>query len=212
MRASIKAIETRYKGYRFRSRLEARWAVFFDSLGVKWEYEREGFDLGKSGYYLPDFFIPELGWVEIKPASLDDDEEDKLQAFGSKIEQRIYVFIGNIPNPETVDLYGSPWDGGWYDDGIVLFKDLGYDADGDSGYQWCSCVSGKHFGIEYEARGGRISCGCNPNPDDGKKYYSGAHPTIVAAYAAARSARFEHGENGQPISAFHHPVSRGNCT
>jgi hypothetical protein len=28
----IKAIETSYKGYRFRSRLEARWAVFFDAL------------------------------------------------------------------------------------------------------------------------------------------------------------------------------------
>jgi hypothetical protein len=28
----IKAIETRYKGYRFRSRLEARWSVFFDAM------------------------------------------------------------------------------------------------------------------------------------------------------------------------------------
>lgn len=41
----IKPIETLYKGYRFRSRLEARWAVFFDALGLKWEYEKEGFDL-----------------------------------------------------------------------------------------------------------------------------------------------------------------------
>ena len=42
----IKAIETVYKGYKFRSRLEARWAVFFDALGVEWEYEPEGFELG----------------------------------------------------------------------------------------------------------------------------------------------------------------------
>ncbi|MCB6994492.1 hypothetical protein LI177_13475 [bacterium 210820-DFI.6.37] len=27
----LKAIQTEYKGYRFRSRLEARWAVFFDA-------------------------------------------------------------------------------------------------------------------------------------------------------------------------------------
>lgn len=27
---TIKAIDTIYKGYKFRSRLEARWAVFFD--------------------------------------------------------------------------------------------------------------------------------------------------------------------------------------
>lgn len=53
----IKAIETRYKGYRFRSRLEARWAVYFDALELEWEYEPEGFDLGNGEYYLPDFRI-----------------------------------------------------------------------------------------------------------------------------------------------------------
>ena len=41
----IQAIETRYNGYRFRSRLEARWAVFFDEMGIEYEYEIEGFDL-----------------------------------------------------------------------------------------------------------------------------------------------------------------------
>ena len=40
-----KAIETIYNGFRFRSRLEARWAVFFDNLSVKYRYEPEGFDL-----------------------------------------------------------------------------------------------------------------------------------------------------------------------
>jgi hypothetical protein len=63
----IKAIETIYKGYRFRSRLEARWAVFFDAVGVPFEYEKEGFDLGKGAWYLPDFWLPSLKlWVEIK--------------------------------------------------------------------------------------------------------------------------------------------------
>jgi hypothetical protein len=35
----IKAHETRYSGVAFRSRLEARWAAFFDYIGWKWEYE-----------------------------------------------------------------------------------------------------------------------------------------------------------------------------
>ena len=52
------AIRTRYSGILFRSRLEARWAVFFDALGVKWEYEKEGYEL-PSGRYLPDFFLPD---------------------------------------------------------------------------------------------------------------------------------------------------------
>jgi nucleoside 2-deoxyribosyltransferase len=65
--SDIKPIETKYKGYRFRSRLEARWAVFFDAAGIDWEYEREGFDLDGE-YYLPDFYLPkEQCLVEIKP-------------------------------------------------------------------------------------------------------------------------------------------------
>ena len=53
----IKPIETIYNGYRFRSRLEARWAVFFDALGVEYEYEPEGFNLPNGGRYLPDFRV-----------------------------------------------------------------------------------------------------------------------------------------------------------
>lgn len=64
---NIKPIETIYNGYRFRSRLEARWAVFFDALGVEYDYEPEGFDLGDLGFYLPDFYLPENKWfVEVK--------------------------------------------------------------------------------------------------------------------------------------------------
>lgn len=54
---NIKPLETFYNGYRFRSRLEARWAIFFDALGVTYEYEPEGYDLGNHIYYLPDFRI-----------------------------------------------------------------------------------------------------------------------------------------------------------
>ena len=63
---------TRYKGYHFRSRLEARWAVFFDHLDVRWEYEPERFELPGGRSYLPDFLI-RLGddfgdrWIEVKP-------------------------------------------------------------------------------------------------------------------------------------------------
>ena len=74
----IKPIETRYKGYRFRSRLEARWAVFFDALDVKWEYEKEGFHL-PAGDYLPDFWLPEWEcWVEVKPKDGITDRAKKL--------------------------------------------------------------------------------------------------------------------------------------
>jgi hypothetical protein len=67
----LKPIETHYKGYKFRSRLEARWAVFFDEMRFKWEYESQGFSLSNGQQYLPDFKISSVNntvhWYEIKP-------------------------------------------------------------------------------------------------------------------------------------------------
>lgn len=62
----IKNIPTTYNGITFRSRLEARWAYYWDLIGLKWMYEFEGFDLNGE-WYLPDFYIPEFGYIEIKP-------------------------------------------------------------------------------------------------------------------------------------------------
>lgn len=50
----IKAIETIYNGYKFRSRLEARWAVFFDEAGIEYQYEPEGFDINGT-WFCPIF-------------------------------------------------------------------------------------------------------------------------------------------------------------
>jgi hypothetical protein len=61
----INAIPTIYRGVEYRSRLEARWAVFFDLIG--WHHTYEPFD---TDGYIPDFAVhgqrPML--VEIKPA------------------------------------------------------------------------------------------------------------------------------------------------
>lgn len=63
----IKTIPTFYNGIQFRSRLEARWAFFFDLCKIKWNYELEGYEFnGKK--YLPDFYLPESEiYVEVKP-------------------------------------------------------------------------------------------------------------------------------------------------
>jgi len=67
-------IETYYNGYRFRSRLEARWAVFFDSAFIDYQYEPEGYVLSDGNCYLPDFYLPLFHmFVEIKPSDATDD-------------------------------------------------------------------------------------------------------------------------------------------
>ena len=77
----IKAIETEYDGYKFRSRTEARWAVYFDSLPtpLKWVYEAEGYDLDGT-WYLPDFWLPEISyWAEVKGGEFTKEEKDKCR-------------------------------------------------------------------------------------------------------------------------------------
>lgn len=80
----VQAIETRLDGILFRSRTEARFAIFLKGAGVPWEYEPEGYKLA-SGWYLPDFRIrpdwaPDQAWVEIKPPSdtVDDPRWPEL--------------------------------------------------------------------------------------------------------------------------------------
>jgi len=112
----MKPIQTIYKGYNFRSRLEARWAVFFDALGLNWEYEVEGFDLD-CYYYLPDFkitsFNGNIAWYEVKPKHITHD--DKFDSFFKKIqEQSSRNNLQGLPDGSPVEsvslLTGDPID------------------------------------------------------------------------------------------------------
>ena len=63
----IKAIETHYNGHHYRSRLEARWAIYFDQIGITFEYESEGYEVAGGIRYLPDFYLPDYKChVEVK--------------------------------------------------------------------------------------------------------------------------------------------------
>lgn len=75
---TIAAIPTTYAGIRFRSRLEARWAAFFDACGFAWAYEPMDF----SGW-IPDFSLrihPHgLVYAEVKPITeFDQAPMDKM--------------------------------------------------------------------------------------------------------------------------------------
>ena len=96
----IKAIETEYDGHRFRSRIEARWAVFFNAIGLKYEYEIEGFQMGELRY-LPDFYIPSLDrWFEIKGKPLSEAEIKKCEEFCRRLDnkniRKLQVQVGHL--------------------------------------------------------------------------------------------------------------------
>ena len=99
----IKPIETKYDGYLFRSRLEARWAVFFKAAGIKYQYEPQGFTDDKAKY-LPDFYLPDWDtYAEVK-----GDEEryhadlDKICKIleGKESPIRRLLILGDIPYDE----------------------------------------------------------------------------------------------------------------
>ena len=89
----IPAIATTYAGTRFRSRLEAKWAKFFDLCGWRWEYE-----LPEQGGWIPDFLL--IGAthaikVEVKPIAWCGDEDAVLRQVNTATELgkvRAYVW------------------------------------------------------------------------------------------------------------------------
>jgi hypothetical protein len=103
----MEAIGTIYNGVKFRSKLEARWAVFFDIYGLKWEYEPGTFKLKSGILYCPDFYFPGLNYyAEIKPdIQLSDIENIKLNEFEFRI-----VLIKGYPGEGFWTLYegGKP--------------------------------------------------------------------------------------------------------
>ena len=106
VRSRYGAIETTYQGYRFRSRLEARWAVFFDCLGESWAYEHEGYRL-PSGWYLPDFWLPRLElWLEIKPTAPTVREEALCRELADITDNAVALAIG-LPGDYMVAFCGS---------------------------------------------------------------------------------------------------------
>ena len=102
---------TIYKGICFRSKLEARWAVVFDQLGIEWVYEPDTLsrDWVEMVYYRPDFYLPELGkYVEVKP---NDEKlfeiQEKLSVmvdFGGPLAEGI-IILGTIPNSTEITNY-----------------------------------------------------------------------------------------------------------
>ena len=103
----MKPIETNYKNHKFRSRLEARYAVFFDAIGLKWIYEMEGYILQNGQCYLPDFYLPELDcFVEIKPDSASMEDTEKARIFG---KEKSIALMKGLPSNKPFKVF-SPFD------------------------------------------------------------------------------------------------------
>lgn len=176
MANEIKAIPTYYKGVNFRSRLEARWAVIFDRLGIDWRYETEGYDIeideGLSIRYLPDFVLcggsvrcPDPLFVEVK-GNMTMDDAMKIEAFSKHYP--IYV-VGTIPH-------------------VLNEITNGVDTDFGVSYYNFGTVDGDSFGAVLGAKKGG---GWGLFGADSSYWADMDQAKTQQAYAIARAAHFE---------------------
>lgn len=158
--------------------LEARWAVFFDALDIKYLYEPQGFVTGGRPY-LPDFclLLGDMVWAEVKPAF--DADPDGVERWQSFVRER------GEPGVLLTDMSSKPGP----------FRYLGYQPchgeERDDWAQWGACENGYHF-RPVPACGYMICSDCSTDEvpvsylDAGYQHYK-----IEAAYAKARSYQFD---------------------
>jgi hypothetical protein len=179
-------IETLFEGTLFRSRMEARWAVFMHAAQIPYVYEPEGFYLDDGISYLPDFWIPCIeSYLEIKPAYPTDKEKEKGSRLVGFTKHNLYFFFETPENPWTSSSYQTSdsalvcgWSPGDDDYPPTPWWDMGYD--------WCECPHCHAIGIEYQGRADRIKCPC-PKTGDRGVWDS---PRLAKAYTRAMRYRF----------------------
>lgn len=181
-------IHVKYGGCDFRSRPEARWAVFFDNAGIEYQYEPDGFNL-KTRPYLVDFFLPEMDiFVEVKSSAekFYEGAKTKLAELMKATKKNAIVAFGNLRFQFcTVDSNGE----------LVIFENK------DSFLDQCADHP-EHRWFGSLRRDGDLVC-----PKCGSKKANAAlwghfpltlgqssDTVFLRSAMMARSARFEYGE------------------
>lgn len=209
--AQIKAIETEYDGHLFRSRLEARWAVFFHNFGIKYIYEFEGFKTdigdGEYSYYLPDFYLPEYDkYVEVKgyDEALKKDSEKVAYSidYCSTPVSNGLVIVGDIPNPGKIVWGNIPmFTYLYWHKGIVrehaAFIDHGFKKAvfGNESILNAMYSYTKDYSSDNKIPDGSTTV-CEWTREGLRSFGEDYLDKLKEAYRIAKQARFEHGMKG----------------
>ena len=193
----IKAKKTVYGGVTFRSREEARWAVFFDSLGIVYEYEPFWDEVGPDYLtvnYLPDFYLKKQDiFIEVKPAHPTDIEKRKAAYWCKDVQEIVILFNLNPPTEKN--------DNGW----LFYYPNISKIPIIMKNYWWGECSKCGHIDIAEFAY--VTSCGCF-SPDyyndlyekeevDEKNYSKSFSRSkrLLSAYSIAKNHKFHLGNN-----------------
>ena len=203
-----------YNGIEFRSKLESKTAQALDNIGIRYEYEPEGFELPSGKRYLPDFRVECWGkrgdysgppfdlYIEVKGHMKQKDAKKIKEFVGKKsvdvldsdgnvcycidVPENPTLIVGNIPVIKAVkDTYD------FYGTTCSPYDDM----DGTGIYQFnYETVDGDHFGAYPAVHNGRFYLW-----GDDSNYINKEDAFLVAsAYRLAQQARFEYGETPKP--------------
>ena len=186
--------ETRYKGKCFNSELEARWAVFFDALGVAYERATEAVDLGELGQCTPGFKLGRLSkkgsesaWIEIRSEPPTDDDVERCVALAKATQCDGFIIAGAPGFREGQPTYSTT--AILHDDrsetGVMALRSCAWYE--HSWYPWIVCpeCGGAGIGLMNE----HLPCGgCAQERSGTASCYE---DPLAEAYKAAREARFE---------------------
>lgn len=178
----LQPIATHYKGYRFRSRLEARWAVFFDHLGVPWQYEPQGY-LINGQPYLPDFLIyPDNNpnWIEIKGRQPEEAEIELIHGLADHTGLDAYLYFQPPGSSEQTQ-------------GETAYRSQRDHKNRAMRLLWTDCPVCGQIRLKLNQWAGWCPYEADDTEPKSLRYVSDT-PRLLAAFNAARSARFEHGE------------------
>ena len=168
--------EINYDGYRFRSKIEAQWYVYFKTLGIEVHYEPETISLqwlnGKIINYLPDFYLPDLDcYVEIKlETTPTTDESMKCYLLAEQTGKNVFLFYETIGKKNA--------------NGYVYLKTSGVFLPLQ---RFTQCPKCRKFDITYQGRVSLMQCKCCADCSD---LHNDNSYDIQAAVKAVRSERF----------------------
>lgn len=78
----------------FHSDVEAQWSIFFDAMGIKYEYEKDTFQLDGASF-IPDFWLPQVNmWADVKPSRHSKEDTRNCQRLANITGKRCLLLEG----------------------------------------------------------------------------------------------------------------------
>ncbi len=160
-------------------------------LNVRYEYEKEGYDLGNLGWYLPDFWLPDHNsWLEIKGQPPTANEIDKCKALALGTMKVVYLSCATVPSSSDILADGlEPIH--QYSPALFMGEQRKWIEYGTA--VWCCCPNCGVVGLANSGDGMDLSrqglCCCSFDPYKTVTTYDNI--IMLHCYNEAREARFD---------------------